>query len=755
MQTVWIFGSLSAVVVLLAAGAARAETITPLVSYELSESHITVTPGGGDPGLTLSIVTGGTGGAPPATDGTRLLKVQFVGENGKIEFRHDWTSGGYDLAGYDELLADVYIETASAIPGVMGVWSPNWSPPDAWQPATDIPTQTGEWTTISINVAAREQVSLNQIWAFIFENMPGANGTAYVDNLRLRSTAGVESATGIAANGYADRNEIAWKPVTTPNLDGYNIYRAESDAGPFTKLNDDPHPEAVYSDPVQQPSPRLYYRVTSVVDGNESDPSIVVSALYNGLTDDQLMDIVQEAALGYFWDFAHPVSRTAREGQNFGHSLDTVTTGGTGMGMMSIVVGAERGFVTRAAAAQRIIIMLNFLGTVVDRYHGAWAHHYNGASGATIPFAGAADNGGDLVETAFLVQGLLTVRQYFDDPDDPIEIEIRNRATQMWEEVEWDWYRRFPASDVLYWHWSPDFEWQLNHQIRGYDEALIVYLLAVASPTHPMPPSSYHNGWAGLSSYTNANTYFGYRQWVGPAFGGPLFFTHYSNLGFDPRYKHDGDANYFDNSRNISLINRMHCITNPNNFEGYSPYVWGLTASFNPFGYSAHSPTNDNGTITPTAALSAMPYTPQESLAALRHMYDNYFDELWGPYGPRDAFNPSENWFAPGYIAIDQGTIVPMIENYRTGLCWKLFMKNPEIKQALISIGWSFAGDFDNDGDVDGSDYAVFADCMNGPIGGAPPPGCSQADFDEADLNNDNAVDLSDVAIFTTLFEGP
>jgi hypothetical protein len=285
---------------------------------------------------------------------------------------------------------------------------------------------------------------------------------------------------------------------------------------------------------------------------------------------------------------------------------------------------------------------------------------------------------------------MLTVRRYFNS-DDPVETEIRSRITQMWEEVEWDWYRRAGDTDgnSIWWLWSPTHNWQNSFRITGYNECMIAYLLAIASPTHAIPPSCYYNGWARESFYANGNTYYGHHQWVGPAYGGPLFWTHYSFLGFDPRYKSDNYCNYFDNSRNISLINRAHCINNPNNFAGYSGLVWGLTASCNPWGYLAHSPTNDNGTIAPTAALSAMPFTPAESIATLKHFYHVYGDRLWGPFGFRDAFNLQENWFSDSYLAIDQGPIVVMIENYRTQLCWNLFMANPEIRPMLEAIGWT------------------------------------------------------------------
>jgi hypothetical protein len=494
----------------------------------------------------------------------------------------------------------------------------------------------------------------------------------------------------VNAVGHDSRIDLKWQFDTDPNLAGYNIYRADSNDGPFTKLNDSPHAFSVYSDFFGENDRTYYYYVTSVaiLEGGQSEPSNLVSATSYAMTDEQLMTSVQEATFRYFWDYGHPVSGLAREGYQLGHSTDTCTSGGTGMGLMAMCVGAERGFVSRTEAAERVLQILTFLDEDAARYHGAWSHWINGATGETKPF-GEFDDGGDLVETSYVIQGMLTVRQYFDDPNDPVETEIRSRATRMWEQVEWDWYLRHPDSEVLYWHWSPNYEWRMNHAVTGYNECMITYLLAIASPTHPIPALCYYNGWAGSADYVNGKTYYDYVQAVGPEKGGPLFFTHYSHLGFDPRDKSDDYCNYFDNSMNISFINRSYCIENPGDYIGYSYLVWGLTASFNPWGYSAHSPTNDNGTIAPTAALSAMPYVPRASIATLKRFYHTYGDDLWGPFGFFDAFNLSQDWFAPGYVAIDQGPIVIMIENYRTQLCWNLFMANPEIQPMLDAIGWT------------------------------------------------------------------
>ena len=559
--------------VTLAIGFSPAVGIETLVaSYEPTETQLTVSPGGADAGLTVTRVLGGAGGAPAATHGAYVLKVAFEDEDGKVEYRQDWLTPAYSLAGYEALLADVYIETPSALPGLMGIWSTNWSPPDAWEQATDIPTTTGQWTTISVDVSDREQIGLSQIWAFIFQDMPGTDGVAYVDNLRLYGVAPDPVPVELAANAFETHTELVWKLSAGPQPSGYNIYRADSEAGPFVKLNATPHGDTFYSESIGSRTQRYYYRVTAVFGETETDPSSTISARFNGLEDDELLDLVQQAAFGYFWFHGHPTCGAARDSYNgWG---DTIASGGTGMGIMSIIVAAERNFITRADAADRVRLICEFLEDTSDRFHGAWPHWINGTTGATIPFS-TYDDGADLVETSYVVQGLLTARQYFDGAG-TVETEIRTRATRMWQAVEWDWFLRYPGGQVLYWHWSPNHGWTMDMAITGYNEAMIAYLLAIASPTHPIPASAYYNGWASSPWYANGNEYYGYKQWVGQALGGPLFFTHYSALGFDPRFWRDAFCNYYDNSRNISLIHRAYSADNPSEYEGYNRWAWGV-----------------------------------------------------------------------------------------------------------------------------------------------------------------------------------
>lgn len=402
------------------------------------------------------------------------------------------------------------------------------------------------------------------------------------------------------------------------------------------------------------------------------------------ITDDELLTKIQAQTFGYFWDFGHPTSGLARERNTSGN---TVTIGGSGFGLMAILVGIERGFITRTEGITRIETIVNFLKNDADRFHGVWSHWLNGNTGDVIPFS-SNDDGGDLVETAFMIQGLLTVRQYLDDTN-PQEQAIIDNINILWNEVEWDWYRQ-NNQNVLYWHWSPNFGWEKNHQIKGWNEALIVYVLAASSPTHPINVDVYTEGWANSGGIVNGNSYYDITLPLGSPRGGPLFFSHYSFLGLDPRNLEDQYANYWTQNVAHSLINHAYCLDNPLSYIGYSSVSWGLTASDNHDGYSAHSPTNDLGVITPTAAISSLPYTPQESLNAIRHFYYILGDKLWGDYGFYDAFNVTEGWYASSYLAIDQGPIICMIENYRTGLLWDLFMSAPEVQNGLTTLGFTY-----------------------------------------------------------------
>lgn len=403
---------------------------------------------------------------------------------------------------------------------------------------------------------------------------------------------------------------------------------------------------------------------------------------FEKISDDALLDSVQRRTFRYFWDFAHPVSGLSRERNTSG---DLVTSGGSGFGMMTIPIGIERGYITRQEGLERASRMIDFLKNKADRYHGAFAHWLNGSTGKTIPFS-AQDNGGDLVETSFLVAGMLTLREYFDGLD-PEEVKLRENINSIWKGVEWNWYRQ-NEKEVLYWHWSPDNGWAINLPIKGWNECLITYLLAASSPTFAIPASVYHQGWAGNGSIQNNKEAFGILLPLGRGTGGPLFFEHYTFLGIDPFGLKDTYADYEKQVKAHTLINRAYCIANPKKYYGYGPDCWGLTAGDVYNGYTASSPDNDISVITPTAALSSIAYTPEESMDALRFFYYKLGDKMWGPMGFYDGFSLEKAWFANSTLAIDQGPIIIMIENYRTGLIWNLLMNAPEIKTGMQALGF-------------------------------------------------------------------
>ncbi|OUJ75503.1 glucoamylase family protein [Hymenobacter crusticola] len=404
------------------------------------------------------------------------------------------------------------------------------------------------------------------------------------------------------------------------------------------------------------------------------------------LSDEQLLDLVQKQTFRYFWDFGHPVSGMARERSNksFDYGDEVVTTGGTGFGLMAIIVAAERKWITREQAAERVLKIVNFLWKA-DMYHGVFPHWMDGATGKTIRFS-LKDDGGDIVETSFLYEGLICARQYFTK-DTPAESQLRNKILWMWENVEWNWHTQ-GGQNVLYWHWSPNNGWSMNHQIHGWNECLVTYVLAASSPKYAIEKKVYDQGWATGDYFKNGKKYLGTTLPLGFDYGGPLFFSHYSFLGIDPHGLKDQYADYWQQNQAHTRINYDYCVSNPKKYKGYGKNSWGLTASDSYKGYAAHSPTEDLGVISPTAALSAMPYAPAESMLALKHFYNDLGDKIWGEYGFVDGFSEQHDWYAKSYLAIDQGPIVGMIENHRTGLLWKLFMSSPDVQRGLKNLGF-------------------------------------------------------------------
>lgn len=571
--------------------------------------------------------------------------------------------------------------------------------------AGDLPA--GRWTRVRIPMVDLQSAS---VYTFHPENLQtvifhqgkadGARHLLIVDDIRVdneepAASHALATPQHLQATGYERHVVLHWDADEAIAPARYVILRS-MDGGPFAPIGIQLPGVHRYVDFLDKVGVKATYKVMAEgMDEGQSAPSAEVSATTHAMTDDELLTMLQESAFQYYWEGAEPHSGMAYE--NLPGDDRYVATGASGMGIFALVVGVDRHFITRAQGLERMEKIVSFLESA-QRYHGVWSHYMDGSTGKTMPVFGMLDNGGDLVETSFLMQGLLTARQYFNGPDER-EKQLYRRITHLWETVEWDWYRETPQSDFLYWHWSSQWSWQIHHPLIGFNEAMVTYLLAMSSPTHAVPASLYYSGWAGQAQsaldyrqgwsgstdgnhYANGHTYYGIKLDVGVGTGGPLFFTHYAFLGFDPHKLHDRyTTSYFENNRNIALINRAYCIDNPKHFKGYGANAWGLTASDTPEGYNASAPDgpDDHGTMTLTGALASFPYTPDASMEAFKHYYRDLGRDLWGIYGPRDAYNPTEGWVSPIYMGLNQAPIVVMVENYRTGLLWKTFMANPEI----------------------------------------------------------------------------
>jgi hypothetical protein len=417
-------------------------------------------------------------------------------------------------------------------------------------------------------------------------------------------------------------------------------------------------------------------------------------SIKKNLTDIELLDLVQKQTFQYFWDGAEPTSGAGRERFHVDdvypeNDKNTVATGATGFGLVAILSGIDRGYVTKKEGLERLNKILDFLSKA-DRFHGAWSHWINGETAKVRPF-GQKDNGGDLVETSFVAQALICINEYYKNGTEP-EKALAIKADELWKGIDFNWFRN--GQNVLYWHWSPEYKWEMNFPVKGYNECLIMYVMAASSPTHGVPAEVYHEGWARNGEIKTDFKFYGHPftlDYQGQKNSvGPLFWAHYSYLGLNPKGLKDRYADYWENNVNQTLAIHDYCVANPKKFKGYGENSWGLTASYSVKGYAAHNPQEDYGVISPTAAISSIPYTPKESMKVIRHLYEDLGDKVWGKYGFYDAFSEQDNWYPKRYLGIDQGPMVVMIENYRSGLLWKLFMGNKDVQNGLKKLDFQF-----------------------------------------------------------------
>lgn len=572
-------------------------------------------------------------------------------------------------------------------------------------------TEVNNWKQVILPASSFKGLDINNpagIIGVVFSQQHDRNSkkqTIYIDDIEFipEKTAAKIIATPalIKTAGYAMHIDITWQLPSDKNIRLVKIYRS-LDGTNFIPVGIQQPYINRYADFTGETNRKYYYRI-SYLNSNyeESAFSPVTESSTRQMTDDELMTMVQEASFRYYWEGAEPKSGLAKENISGRHNM--IATGASGFGIMALLVGTEKKFISRTDAVNRFTTIVNFLEKA-QTFHGAFPHFINATNGKVEPFFGDNDNGADLVETSFLMQGLLAAREYFSG-NDPQEKLIREKITTIWKRIEWDWFKQTPDSKFLYWHWSPDKAWIINHTLIGWNETMVTYLLAIASPTHGVPASMYYSGWANQdatgqnyrsawgqtkdgSMYTNGNTYGGVKLDVGVSNGGPLFFTHYSYMGYDPHLITDIYTNYFRNNQRIAKINYNYCVQNPKKYRGYGKDCWGLTASDGPYDYSADEPNEkqDHGKIAPTGAISSFPYMPEEAMAALKNYYFNDGSFLWGEYGFRDAFDLTNNWCSEIYMGLNQAPMTVMIENYRNGFIWKLFGSNTDVKSGMDKL---------------------------------------------------------------------
>ena len=610
-------------------------------------------------------------------------------------FRSGWTTA--DVSGLDSISFYVYsaTEVPSAALPLIGLKAINKAGtgevPSLLYRLSDyngnIPA--GEWMRITFplsiirNDNGNSDLDFARVKAVMFSQSETNNTsrTVYIDDITAyKSLTIIPPVSNLTAAGYDSHAELAWH---TPMADlSYRVY-ASYNNGTDYELRAETS-DSVYLDfvPPAAKNTTVLYRVATTLQNRESLPS-ETNATLRDYADDELLDMVQRYTFRYFWEGAHQASGMALERSNGDNN--TAASGATGMGLMAMIVAHEREYRPREEVKDRILKILDFLQTC-DRYQGAWSHWYNADTGHTIPFT-TDDDGGDLVETSFIAQALVTLKHYFSGTDDK-SVQIREKADLLWKGVDWNWYRQY-GQNVLYWHWSPNYLFSKNMKISGWNEALVTYVMAASSPTYTIPKEVYTEGWARNGAMAVKRTYYSYEINLSPNYGGPLFWIHYSHLGINPKGLTDQYANYWNEHVNTAKIHVAYAVSNPLQYENYSDKCWGLTASDDPYGYTAHQPvSNDNGTVSPTAALASMPYTPEESTRALKYFYRERGQDLFGRYGPYDAFNDQLNWVRKAYIGIDQGPIVVMIENHRTGLLWNNFMVDADVRAGLSKLGF-------------------------------------------------------------------
>jgi hypothetical protein len=636
-----------------------------------------------------------------AYKGSTSLKFNYTSApngNWKVSiFRSGWSS--VDLTGMDSLSFWVYSSggvPSYALPmiGLVAVKTGGTSDVSSKLYRLsdfNITIPAARWTRIAFPVSIIRNDSENSLLNFsavkgVIFNQSETNNTSrtlYLDEITAyKSIDLVPPVSNLSATGYDSHAELTWtRPLD--NL-SYRI-QASYDGGKSFILRDETD-SGFYLDfvPAEGRNSGVIYRVTSVAGGKESAYKEATASIRD-FSDDELLDMVQRYTFRYFWEGAHQTTGMALERTDGGST--TVASGATGMGLMAMVAAFDREYKPGEVVKDRILKILTFLETC-DRHHGAWSHWYNAGTAHTQPFS-ADDDGGDIVETSYVAQALIALKNYFSG-NDVKSLQIREKADLLWKGIDWNWYRQ-GGQNGLFWHWSPTVGFKMNMKVTGWNECLVTYIMAASSPTHGIPAEVYTQGWARNGNMVSKRSFYNTDISLSPDWGGPLFWIHYSHLGINPHNLSDIYADYWKEHVNTAKIQYAYALANPRGWYHYGEKCWGLTASDDPYGYTAHQPvSNDNGTISPTAALSSIPYLPDEAMKALKYFYRDRGKELFGPYGFWDAFNDNLHWVKKACLGIDQGPVMVMIENYRTGLLWKNVMKDNDVQTGLKKLGFSY-----------------------------------------------------------------
>jgi len=393
-----------------------------------------------------------------------------------------------------------------------------------------------------------------------------------------------------------------------------------------------------------------------------------------------VMDEQEQKVVNLFFQGAEPNSGMA---YNDPSRKSVMATGATGFGIMTLIAGVERGWISREDAANHIVKIVRFLKKA-ERYEGAWAHWYN-VKGEIVPF-GNQNDAGEIIETTFMMGGLLTACEYFNGSSEA-EKEIRTTTNEFWNTINWS---HFVKDGKFYWIWHRDTG-KYELPISGWNETLLAYILAMAAPAgHDVPVSVYKSCWQGSKNFYHAGReYYGYPLPLGGNYGEALFLAHYSMFGMDPRKMEDSYCFYWQQNQNHTMINRHYCINEAPEEYAYDANNWGLTAcagcGSHP-DYVARQPQNDDGVISPAAALGSFPYTPFYSTQVMLNLKSKY-PAINGKYGFYASYCPAEKATAKNYLSMEQAPIAIMMENYRSGLLWSLLMKNEHVQRGLQLAG--------------------------------------------------------------------